>query len=262
MKNKIAVEDMTEKWFLSGLKSGDTVLIHSDLKRTFWHYFTKGQIISVDDVLTSLLNAVGSNGTVLLPLFNFNFAAGGSFDLRNTPSQMGALSEYARLHPMAERTRHPIYSFAAIGRDAEIFGGIDNYSGYGGDSPFGKLRELDGKIAAIGLPDHKCMTFYHHVEELHNVPYRYHKEFKGVYTDFDGLKEIKAYGLYVRDLEKKIVTHVEPMEKILWKQGIYTGCRTDEGSGMRVAKSREMFALVSEVIAQDKAEGLLYKISS
>ena len=80
----------------------------------------------MDLFVQSFLDAVGAEGTVLFPLFNFGFSNGEPFDIRNTPSKMGKLTEAARLHPDAVRTGHPVYSFAVIGAKADRFKGIDN----------------------------------------------------------------------------------------------------------------------------------------
>ncbi len=99
---------------------------------------------------------------------------------------MGALTEAGRAHPDAVRTEHPIYSFAVIGKEASRFRDLRNFSGYGPDSPFAVLRALDGKVAILDLVDQDSMTFYHHVEEMHDVPYRHHKTFTADYIDWDG----------------------------------------------------------------------------
>ncbi len=168
--NKLARE-----WAESGIKEGDTVLIHSDIKRTIRRFMRQGERITPQIILKSFLDTVGPSGTLLFPLFNFDFAKGIPFDIRNTPSQMGALTETGRLYPGAIRTGHPIYSFAIIGAKAERFKGVNNFSGYGPDSPFAILRELNGKIAVLNLRDQNSMTFYHYVEEMHNVDYRFTK---------------------------------------------------------------------------------------
>lgn len=216
---------------------------------------------SPEDLLETFLLAVGhGSGTLMLPLFNFEFTRGVPFDLRSTPSHMGALTETARNYPGAVRTEHPIYSFAVIGKEAERFRGLRNFSGYGPDSPFAVLRELDGKVAILDLTDQNSMTFYHHVEEMHDVPYRFHKTFTADYVDWDGERSARTFGLFVRDIDRGVKTHVDPMGEILWEKGLYAGDRPLQGAGLRVIQSRELFRAVSEVITEGRAEGLLYRI--
>ena len=251
---------LAKDWRRSGLKSGDTVLIHTSMKRTLTRYSEQGFTITPGDVLDSFLDAIGPSGTLLLPLFNFDFTKGVTFDIRHTSSQMGALTEAGRVHPDAVRTGHPIYSFAVIGSKADLFKDVDNFSGYGPNSPFMMLRELDGKIAVLDLMDQNSMTFYHHIEEIHDVTYRFHKQFTGQYIDWDGNETTRTYGLFVRDIEKGVLTHVNAMGELLWENGLYSGFRPKTETGLRVISANRMFSFVSDYIKNDKAKGLLYII--
>ncbi len=214
----------------------------------------------VQDILESFRVAVGPTGTLLFPTFNFEFTAGKPFDIRSSPSHMGALTEAARLHPESVRTGHPIYSFSVIGHHSKSFEGLTNFSGYGADSPFGLLMQIDGKIAALDLPDEKCMTFYHFVEESENVPYRYHKVFSSEYTDANGSTGVRSFGLFVRDLARRVETDVKPMGLRLWDLGFCTGCRPGEGNGLRTLPARAVFDATRAVIRSGKALGMLYRL--
>lgn len=199
---------------------------------------------------------------MLFPLFNFGFSNGEPFNIKNTPSKMGKLTETARLHPDGVRTQHPVYSFVAIGLNAARFESVNNESAFGAGSPFGILRELNGKIASLDLDDQNSMTFYHHVEEMNSVPYRYMKSFVGPYTDWNGLTETRQYSIYVRDKARGVITHVNPAGELLWENGFYTGCRPKVESGLRVINANRMFDFVSDVIKSGRAEGTLYQIDS
>lgn len=246
--------ELVRSWRRCGITEGAVVLIHSSVRRTL-----RTHELTPSALMETFLDAVGSQGTVLFPLFNFDFARGVPFDVRATPSQMGALTEAARNFPGAVRTGHPIYSFAAIGARANEFA-VDNFSGYGADSPFAILRSLDGMIGVLDLDDQNSMTSYHHVEEMHEVNYRHHKKFTGGYTDVRGQSAERTYGLFVRDLERGVVTHVNPMGELLWQQGLYSGDRPNEKSGLRVISANGFFEAVSEIIASGRARGMLYEL--
>jgi aminoglycoside 3-N-acetyltransferase len=245
-------------WREAGVAQGDTLLVHSSLRRTLRRVARIGGNPDPKVIIRSFLLALGESGTLLLPLFNFDFAKGVAFDVRTTPSQMGAFTEAGRLWPGAIRTGHPIYSFAVIGKNVEMFRGLENFSGYGQDSPFGILHRLDGKIGVIDLPDQESVTFYHYVEESLNAPYRYHKTFTGSYTSSDGVESTRTFGLFVRKIEEGVTTHVDPMGEILWQKGLYSGNRPKEGCGLRVISARKMFEEVAVVLEEGRAKGLLY----
>lgn len=256
-----ATELLTREWQSAGIEEGDIVLIHSSLRRLLLRTMRATRHRSSPaEVLESLQNAVGSSGTLLFPLFNFDFTKGVRFDIRNTPSQMGTLTETARAHPDAVRTGHPIYSFAALGADNALFRDIDNFSGYGADSPFAVLHRKKAKIAILDLPDQNSMTFYHYVEESLSVDYRFHKTFTAPYSDFAGETETRTYGLFVRDIDRGVQTDVDPMGDLLWERGLYKGDRAGQGSGLRTIRATDLFDAVASVIDEGRAEGLLYSI--
>ena len=254
------LNDLKKRWAQSGVEQGDTILLHSNVKRTLVEFRRAGFSITPQDILQSFLDTIGSRGTLLLPLFNFDFTSGVPFDIRSTPSKMGALTEAGRLHSESVRTGHPIYSFAVIGQRAKEFEHVDNESGYSEDSPFGILKRMDGKIASLDLDDQNSMTFYHHVEEIKRVNYRYFKKFTSTYTDFNGVSSEKSYKLYVRNLEMGIQTNVNPAGELLWTNGFYKGYRPKVESGLRVIKSKQMFDFVEHLIDEDRALETLYSV--
>lgn len=255
------VNFLVKKWSNAGIQSGDTVLVHSSLKRLVRIVLREvGEKLTPDQVKDSLLEAVGLNGTILVPLFSFDFPRTGFFDLNESVSQMGILTETFRLDTRSIRTCHPIYSFAAIGAEAERFENLNNKSGYGADSPFGILHELNGKIAVIGLDDQNSMTFYHYVEEMNQVDYRYFKDFTGDYIDRKGMKARRTYSLFVRNIEKGVLTDVNRMGDRLWEKGLYKGFRFDEDCGMRTISAAKLFEEVTDVIHSGKAREYLYSI--
>jgi aminoglycoside 3-N-acetyltransferase len=95
---------------------------------------------------------------------------------------------------------------------------------------------------------------------MHEVPYRFHKEFTGDYTDWDGKKSSRTYGLFVRNLDMGVLTHVNPMGELLWENGLYTGLRPKVETGLRLIPSNKMYSFVSNYIQAGLAKGLLYVI--
>ena len=263
MSKDALIETWSDNWRKSGVLPGSVLLVHSSIRRTLKDALLKGiKDISPADILESFIRALGPQGTLLLPLFNFEFTKGIPFDISQTPSQMGVLTEMGRTYPGAVRTGHPIYSFAVIGARAHEFEKVVNKSGYGEDSPFAMLRAMGGTIAVLDLPDQTSMTFYHHVEEMHQVDYRYFRSFTAPYVGWDGGSADKTFQLFVRDLEKGVLTDVNRMGEFLWKLGAYKGDRPGEKSGLRTIKAEDLYQATSNVIREGRAKDLLYSIKS
>lgn len=249
-------------WENSGLQSGDAVLVHSSMRRAFRFLVANNVEPSPGLVIESLLSQVGPDGTIIFPLFNFDFPVTKSFSMLTTPSQMGVITEFARLNYEGFRTGHPIYSFFAIGARAEQFKDINNKSGYGPDSPFAKLLDLNGKIASVDLEDQDSMTIYHFIEERMNVNYRYHKKFQGKYEGLDGSISTQEYSLFVRDLDKGVITDVNRMGEILWDERLYMGLRPGVGNGMRTISVKQIVTRTEKEILEGRASQTLYSIQN
>jgi len=258
IKRSEYIDKLAKEWARCGVNQGDLLLVHSNIKRTLINARQQGVPLLPDDVLDSFIESLGSSGTLLLPLFNFEFTTSKVFDFRHTRSQMGAITEIARKRKGSVRTGHPIYSFVALGKDKELFKDINNESGYGKDSPFGLLHKLNGKIGSLDLDDQNSMTFYHYIEECLKVDYRYFKSFDGEYIDEKGISSMKQYKLFVRDIERNVLTHVNPAGDLMWKAGLYLGDRPKLKAGLRTINSKEMFNFVSKLIQNNEAEGNLF----
>ncbi len=250
---------LADSWRNSGMESGDTVLVHSSLSGYLRSYRESGTELTPSDILESLILCVGERGTLIFPTYNFGFTKGETFDIRNTKSETGALTERARLREGSVRTGHPLFSFAVIGYHSDKFRGLKNFSAFGIDSPFAKLMQLGGKIAAIDVAGEHCMTFYHYVEEMENAPNRYHKIFMGKYIDEEGNESEREFNLYARNLEMKVETDVKPMEEYLWESGLYKGDRPGAGTRMHVIDAVTVYREAAKLIRNGMSEGMLYR---
>jgi aminoglycoside 3-N-acetyltransferase len=76
-------------------------------------------------------------------------------------SMMGILPETLRNHPLANRSSHPILSFAGIGADHYL----DSQTLQDPFAPIGALAEEDGWVVLINV-DHTVNTSIHYAEKL------------------------------------------------------------------------------------------------
>jgi len=247
--------------FLSkgGVNKNEKILLHSNIKNLYRILLNEKFKFKIDDIANCFIDFIGPEGTLIIPAFNFKFCIGEKFSIKNTKSEMGVLSETFRNISEKNRTWHPVYSFSLHGKIPYDQLEKKNYSAYGKKSLFNWLLENEGKISILDLPDQNSMTFYHFVEEYHNVNWRFHKNFYGEYEDFDNnISKINA-SIFVRKINEGIVTDVTNMEKILWEKNLFKGHKHRSYFGLRSIKSRDLFDEVSLVIKNNQAEGKLYK---
>lgn len=233
-----------------GLASHDAVLVHSSFK----------SLGEVDDgpagFIEALRETVGPDGTLIFPTFNFDFCRGKPFEVRETPSRMGVLSETARNDKRAVLVRHPIYSFAVIGHHAQDAATIRNVSSYGADSLFGYLRSWDAKIMIIGLSYNHSMTYFHHVEEMEGCAYRTMTEFRGWVIN-NGSRKLKTATMFARNVDAGVVTDVDPMGAILESEGLVSVGTVGDAT-VKLMRARDVYDCTTRHLTDEP--GRLYRI--
>lgn len=249
----LTFEQLVEGFQKLGVEQGDTLLVHSSYK-SFGE--VDGGPATVIRALEAALGTDGE-GTLIMPTFNFDFNKGEAWDVRTTPSKMGFLTELVRTDPRAKRVFHPFYSFAILGKHAELLGSLRYKSAYERDSVFGKLRDLDGKIMVIGLSYNDSMTFFHHIEQMEGVDYRFLKQFTGEVTDENGNTYTDTFEMLVRDIDKGVMTMVDPMGALMEEAGIIKSLKIGDAD-VKLMKANEVYEFTAREMKRDPF--LLYYI--
>lgn len=163
--------DMLSDLLELGVRPGGRLLVHASYK-SLGH--TAG---GPDRVLDTLLAAVGEEGTLLMPALSYENVTVEYpfFDARQTRSCVGLLPERFRQRPGVYRSIHPTHSVSAFGRDAEKMtrDHRQDITPVGPNSPFQKLRDMDGQILFIGC-GLRPNTSMHGVEERVEPPYLFY----------------------------------------------------------------------------------------
>jgi len=153
-----------------GVKQGDIVFLQSS-------FSAMGHVsIGAHGVIEVFLEIIGEKGTLVMPSFS---TAGNMedyvvkneiFDVFNTPSKSGYLTEVFRKYPRTVRSIHPTHSVCANGFHADeiIRGHESTLSPCGPNSPFEKMSKLQGKMIRIGTG---AFTYYHYIQEKLNFPH-------------------------------------------------------------------------------------------
>ncbi len=173
-----------------GVREGGVLLVHSSLRAL--SYVEGGP----ETVIQGLLAALGPEGTLLMPALTYEHVTPEHpiFDVRHTPSNVGAIPEYFRLRPGTRRSLHPTHSVCAVGpRTGELLDDhpLDN-TPCGSHSPFRKLRDVGGQLLMLGCGLHPNTSF-HAMEELVEPPYLFGDPLTYTLIDGDGRSQQKTY---------------------------------------------------------------------
>jgi aminoglycoside 3-N-acetyltransferase len=152
----------------SGIDRNGTLLVHSSYKSI-------GKVEGGPDTVLDALSDYMKNGLLALPTHTWSYIDENNpkFNLQDSPSCVGILTELFRKRPGVVRSLHPTHSVAALGKDAKAFiaGNEKCDTPCGPHSPWGKLLERKATILLLGV-DLRTNTFMHGVEEWGEIPNR------------------------------------------------------------------------------------------
>jgi aminoglycoside 3-N-acetyltransferase len=178
-------EQISEGLRRLGLRAGDVVMVHSSLS-------SLGRVGGgAAAVVSALLDVLGPAGTLVAPTFGTPMP----FDVKTSPSGLGAITEAVRCWPGAVRSLHPTHSVAAIGARAQELtrDHIASPTAAGRDTPYGRLIEMGGKILLVGVDNDRSTTM-HTLEEYVEAPYLSDRE--ATYLDDQGGVNTKCLHLF------------------------------------------------------------------
>ena len=163
-QKKITKEDFKHELKKTGLKKGDSVIVHSSLSRI--GFLQNG----ADTLIDAFLEVIGKGGLLVMPAFSaLNYDESKKmyvFDVKKTPAYTGTVPETLRKRKNVFRSISPTHSLIAYGKKAKWFaeGHEKCDNPYGKEGTFYKLMELDAKIFLIGV-DQLANSSIHIVED-------------------------------------------------------------------------------------------------
>ena len=150
----------------------DILYVYSDF-RELGKY--KPSSLSKRDFLQQVVQVLLQNiGTLIVP--TFTYTTSGIFDVKSTPTRLGAMNAHFLEESSVARSEHPLFSFASIGAHSKLIKNIGK-SAFGNDSIFERLLSNNVAFLYIGRPVRLGNTMIHYVEQLNNASYRYEKSF-------------------------------------------------------------------------------------
>lgn len=178
----ITKSDLMKDFEQIGLRKGDTVLVHTSMSKI--GYLENGPQTFVE----ALIEFIGEEGNIMMPtspnpMLQLDYARNTkTFNVNQSPSALGAISEFFRKTKDVKRSWSPTEPVSVLGKDADFLTNshhLDN-SPYTAKSPFQKLYELNGKIMYAGVTLDNAGTNLHTLEDAvdFEYPVYYAEEFE------------------------------------------------------------------------------------
>lgn len=228
-----------------GLKRGDVVFSHSNVGYFGFPEEGRTKEAVFETILGAFQDVIGEEGTLIVPTFTYSFAKQQPFDIEETPSTCGMFTEMLRQHPDAHRSHDPIFSVAALGRDAKGLTMNVSTECFGKDSFWDRFLQADGIICNLNFD--AGSTFIHYVERSLNVPYRYDKLFTGIFVRQG--HTIKGAAIYFcQDLSNPdTVAAFEPFDALARKEGLVRTIGVGRGAIVAI-RATDVYSLIKEAL--------------
>ncbi len=181
-----------------GIPPGSLLMVTADLTRMAIMSRRGEGKFNIDRFIDSIQHHIGTEGTLVIPAFNFNLKNNGYFNPARSVPVTGALAVAALKRKDFLRTRNALHSFLVWGKFAGALSMIRNQSSFGKDSPFAFMKENHGMMLLIGTTITAAFTFVHHVEEMEKVHYRKYRKISILFDENDGKPEKKDFLLYAK----------------------------------------------------------------
>lgn len=175
----VTVDSLAADLHEFGITAGDTVIVHTSMSALGWVCGGPPAVVDAfQDVLTTA-------GTLVMPTHTAQYTDPAEWEnppipegwperIRKTippyrpavtPTRdVGAVPECFRTYPDVHRSRHPHYSFAAWGADADVIVAEHAFDhGLGENSPLADLYDHDADVLLLGT-DHGVNTSLHLAE--------------------------------------------------------------------------------------------------
>lgn len=166
----------------SGLRDGDVVFLQLSWPSEQIEGIASDK--SNQLILSTLLDLIGTKGTLFVPAFTLSFDRREEFNKHKSPAAVEAIgscvqfSETVRRHADAVRSDDPLYSVVGIGpAAAEILANLPN-SSTGPNSFFDRLMRAGAKLCLIGSELEQSAVLSY-AEDVASAPWRFKKLFTG-----------------------------------------------------------------------------------
>ncbi len=244
------------------VKEGDILYVSSDIKTFLFNLAMEFDIKTkkdrnqaINEFVDELQTIVGQEGTLLFPVFSWDWCRGNGFNVKSTKGEVGILSNWVLNNRKDfKRTRHPIYSFMVWGNDAEYLKALDNQDAWSHTSPFYYFKTHEAKQLLFNIEAYQGLTFSHYLEQEVGVPYRHPKYFFGEYTNENGMTEKRMYSMHVRDMDLEVRSGIN--NEWLIRNGVASRAEW-EGNQLTVVNLEKSYTVISDDMVNNNGKNTL-----
>ncbi|HEY9070146.1 MAG TPA: AAC(3) family N-acetyltransferase [Candidatus Ozemobacteraceae bacterium] len=197
-----------------------------------------------------LTTAESLGGNFAVPVFSYSYGKNEVFNILETPSTVGRVTEYLRKRRPHRRTVDPFFSFLLYGNVGMAHCLVRDYECFGDQSLFAELHQLDGYVCCIGNVFYNIPTEVHYFERKLGVDYRFNKEFSGTLVDVDGHPHPQKAVYFCRKDPNSLEADFTRLERDLLANCLFEYWRAEEVEfEIQAISMQRLFAFIQTKVA-------------
>lgn len=191
-------------------------------------------------------------GNIMIPTFSYTYPKNQVFSIMETPSDVGAVTEFLRKSYPYKRTIDPFFSYLLFGEKGSEHFKVQDYECFGDKSLIADLFSQNGYICCVGNVFHNTPTEVHYIEKLLNVDYRFNKLFNGIIRDCEGNQHQQTTTFYCRKYLDEVEPDMTRLENDLKKNDLFEYWRDDNVDfEIQAVSFQRLYDFVKDKITQN-----------
>ncbi|MEA3314779.1 MAG: AAC(3) family N-acetyltransferase [Campylobacterota bacterium] len=169
-----------------------------------------------------LLSVEDKGGTILIPTYSMSYTKNEFYNIKNSSSEVGIVTEFLKDKDYNKRTYDPLFSYLIYSKkEYNQFYKVNNFNCFGENSLIEMLYNNNGFLSTIGC-GMRMLTEIYFLENKFGINYRYNKTFKGTTLTTEGEEINTEVTYFCRDIEKypNLLSNFITLENDLIKNNI------------------------------------------
>lgn len=276
-KNSYSEIDIIKSLKKIGLKKGDNIFVGTSLGMFGFPKKVKTQNQLNKIFYSSFMKVIGRRGNIFVPTYSYTFGVPhwhfflkkktnskiktNSCFSKHTRSEIGPFTNFFLKQKNVIRSQDPMVSVSGSGPLInKMFKNLP-YTSYGKDCLFERLLSLKNlKIVSLGLGA-GWAPFFHYIENLADVPYRFKKNYSGKLL-FNNRSKYVNWEYHSRILDERTITSGYKISKTSVKKKIWKSIELGR-SRVNVCNYQRFFKFTLDKVKKNKwylAKGPKFKV--
>ena len=195
---------------------------------------------------------INNGSTILIPTYSYSYTKKETYDMQNSESTVGYVTEALRKKNNALRTMDPLFSYIVFGNglSGDYYHSRD-YECFGNDSLVSELYKKNAMLCSISASWTRTFTELHLIERMLELKYRKNKIFYGETIDFDGGSHKTNVTFFCRDYDYNLRSGHAQLAEDLIKDEVIKTINIEDKLQIKGVPFKDLYEYVESKVKKD-----------